>query len=84
MAISKAAVNWVIKPLSRLPYGLLYFLSDILYYFIRYVTGYRKKVVQDNMRKCFPEKTETELKKTMNEFYRHFCDLVVETLKVGE
>ena len=41
-----------------------------------------KKVVMENLRKVFPEKEEVELKKIQKEFYRHFCDLVFESLKI--
>ncbi len=45
------------------------------------IFGYRKKVVVDNIRRSFPEKTEKEQKDICKKFYRHFCDLVVESLK---
>ena len=35
----------------------------------------------ENLRKSFPEKGEEELKLIRKKFYRHFCDLVVESLK---
>lgn len=48
---------------------------------IYYVVGYRKKVVLQNLRNSFPEKSEKECIEINKKFYRHFCDLVVESLK---
>lgn len=71
----------VIIPISLLPFPVLYVISDFLYFLIYYVVGYRKKVVFTNIRNSFPEKTEWECIVISKLFYRHFCDLVVESLK---
>ena len=42
---------------------------------------YRKKVVLDNLKLAFPEKTDAEREKIAKDFYRHFCDLFIESLK---
>lgn len=67
--------------ISRLPLKVLYFFSDILYVLIFHIAGYRKKVVYENLRKSFPEKTEKELKKIRKKFYKNFSDYLVETAK---
>lgn len=71
----------VIIPISLLPFPLLYALSDGLYILFYYMFGYRKKVVLQNIRNSFPDKTEKEHIEICKKFYRHFCDLVVESLK---
>lgn len=71
----------IILPISLLPYPLLYAFSDFLFVIIYYLAGYRKKVVYQNIRNSFPEKSEQECKEIMKKFYRHFCDLIVESLK---
>ena len=43
--------------------------------------GYRKKVVFQNLRNSFPEKSEKEIKLIGKLFYRYLCDLILETLK---
>ena len=68
--------------LSLLPFCILYILSDILFLLVFYVTKYRRKVVYNNMRNSFPDKTEKEVRKIEKEFYRHFCDYIVETIKL--
>ena len=67
---------------SLLPFWLMYGISDIMYFLIYYVVGYRKKTVFDNLRKSFPDKDEKEIKQIGKRFFRHLCDLMVETVKL--
>ncbi len=66
---------------SRLPLGILYLFSDVLYLIARYVARYRKKVIDDNLLHAFPEKTAEERKAIRNKFYRNFTDSIAETIK---
>ena len=67
--------------LSLLPFPLLYFLSDILYLILYYLVGYRKKIVQKNLKRSFPQKTERELITIRKNYYAYLCDLFLETFK---
>jgi len=78
---SKIAYYIFILPISILPYFLLYALSDFVYFVMFFLVGYRKKVVFQNIKNSFPEKTEKEHKQIMRKFYRHLCDLILESLK---
>ena len=71
----------VLKPLSFMPLGLLFFFSNITYFLTYYVVGYRKKVVRENLKKAFPEKTKAELKQIEKGFYKHFTDFIFESIK---
>ncbi len=71
----------VIIPISLLPFPLLYGLSDFLFVLFYYVFGYRKKVILGNIQRSFPDKTAKEQGEISKKFYRHFCDLIVESLK---
>jgi Kdo2-lipid IVA lauroyltransferase/acyltransferase len=73
---------FLLKQLALLPFNFLYFCSDVLYYLIYYIIGYRKKVVMDNLKNSFPEKTNLEIKGLAKRFYRHFCDLTIEIIKL--
>jgi KDO2-lipid IV(A) lauroyltransferase len=64
--------------LSILPKSVLYFISDILFLIIYYLTGYRKRVVYENLINSFPDKSEKEIKQITKKYYRHLCDLVLE------
>lgn len=67
--------------IAWLPFPVLYVLSDGLFVLLFHVFGYRKEVVRTNLRNSFPEKSEAELRTIERDFYRWFCDLVLETLK---
>ena len=67
--------------LSRLPMRILYVISDFFYVLFYYVIGYRKKVVFNNIKLAFPEKSEQELTKISKKFFKHFTDLVFESVK---
>nr|WP_319397300.1 lysophospholipid acyltransferase family protein [uncultured Carboxylicivirga sp.] len=66
---------------SLLPMRVMYVFADLYYILIRLV-GYRRKVIDENLKYSFPEKTDKERKVIRNRFYRHFCDLFMETTKL--
>ena len=68
--------------LSLLPFWVLYILSDGLYYVIYYILKYRRKVVEENLRNAFPQKTTEELEAIGKKYFRYLADLVVETIKL--
>ena len=59
-----------------------YFFSDIFYFFIYHVAGYRRTIVRRNLTSAFPEKPEAEILRIEHEFYHWFCDYLVETIKL--
>jgi Kdo2-lipid IVA lauroyltransferase/acyltransferase len=67
--------------LSLLPFPLLYLLSDLVFLLLYSVIGYRKKVVLQNLRNAFPDKSEKEIRKIAWDFYRNLCDLFLEMFK---
>ncbi len=71
------AINWLI---TLLPLDVLYLSSDVLYLFLS--RFYRRRIVEENLRNSFPEKTPEELLEIEKKFYRHLADLFVETLKL--
>ncbi|EJF08091.1 lauroyl/myristoyl acyltransferase [Pontibacter sp. BAB1700] len=73
----------MLKGLSLLPLPMLYLLADFLFVLVYYVVGYRKKVVLQNLRNSFPEKSEQEIQGIARAFYRQFPDLIVEILKLA-
>ncbi len=72
----------LLKPLSLLPLPLLYRCSTILFYLVYYVIPYRKKVVLSNLKNSFPEKDQREIEVLVKLFYRHFCDLIIESIRL--
>jgi KDO2-lipid IV(A) lauroyltransferase len=43
--------------------------------------GYRRKVVQENLRNSFPEKTEHERSQIEKKYFKYMADLMIETIK---
>jgi Kdo2-lipid IVA lauroyltransferase/acyltransferase len=81
----KAIVFYIGLPfiylLSALPFPVFYLVSDFFFFLLYYVIGYRKKVVYENLKNSFPEKSHQELKKIERKFFRYLCDLFLETFK---
>ncbi|MAD97160.1 MAG: lipid A biosynthesis acyltransferase [Flavobacteriaceae bacterium] len=69
---------WMI---SRLPMRVLYIVSDFFFFLIFYVFNYRKKVVMQNLTLAFPEKDEKEKRGIMKAFFKHFIDIMIESVK---
>ncbi|WP_406683638.1 lysophospholipid acyltransferase family protein [Seonamhaeicola sp. MEBiC1930] len=67
--------------ISKLPFRLLYLISDGLFILMYYFIGYRKEVVTSNLRLVFPQIPENELKAIRKKFYRHLCDMFLEMAK---
>ena len=67
---------------SLLPLRILYIISDLVYFLLFYVLGYRKKVAMSNLLQAFPEKTGEERKKIAKKFYRNFTDNFIEVIKL--
>lgn len=71
----------ILKLIALLPFTLLYALSDFLRLNMYFIFRYRKKVIIQNLRNAFPEKTGKEIKKITWEFYKNFADLLIESIK---
>lgn len=68
--------------IALIPFWLLYPISTFFYGTAYYIVGYRKLVVLENLRRSFPEKTEKEIQEISKQFYRHFCDVIFESIKL--
>lgn len=82
IVINRIFYYGLILPLSLLPFPILYALSDLLCILMYHVVGYRKKVVMQNLKNSFPEKSKKERVAIAKNFYRHFCDVTLESLKM--
>lgn len=86
----KAILYYCLYPflylIALLPFRVLYVLSDGLQHVLR-ISGYRKKVILQNLTRSFPEKTEVEIHQLYQAYNRYLCDLILEvlkTLRMGE
>ncbi len=68
------------KVIGFLPLWFLYPIGDLLSVVARFI--YRRKVVIENLKTVFPEKSDVELKQIRHQFYRNFMNIVVEVVKM--
>jgi KDO2-lipid IV(A) lauroyltransferase len=85
-----APYAWYYRPLhglllalAHLPLAVLYVLARGIYLLLAYVVRYRWRVVLDNLRNSFPEKSEAEVRQIGRRFYWHFAQVMVEILKLA-
>lgn len=71
----------ILYVISLLPLKILYGISDVVYFVLNYLIGYRRKVIFNNLKNSFPEKSDKEIKAIQKQFYKNFADYMVETLK---
>ncbi|SDG57151.1 lysophospholipid acyltransferase family protein [Psychroflexus sediminis] len=69
---------WLI---SKLPFQLIYLLSDLVYVLVYNLFAYRKKVVMDNLKLAFPDYSKSEHEAIAKKFYKHLCDMIFESIK---
>ncbi len=67
--------------LSILPMRVLYLLSNVIYFFVYYIFGYRRKIVRNNLILAFPDKSAKERLWIEKESYSHFVDIFMEMIK---
>ncbi len=69
------------------PLKFLYVVSDFTYFIIFYIIRYRREVVFENLENSFPEKSPAGIRAVAKGYYRHLCDLIVESIyqrRMGE
>ncbi|WP_321368528.1 lysophospholipid acyltransferase family protein [uncultured Draconibacterium sp.] len=78
--------KWVVvvllKTIALLPFGCLYFLSEVCYILIKGIIKYRSEVIKANLKHAFPDKNDKEILHLRNKFYRYFCDVSLESIKL--
>jgi len=75
-------LHFLFSSLARLPWGALYALSSGLFFVLYYLVRYRRALVFRNLTNAFPEKSRGEIQEISKQFYRNFCDQIVETIKL--
>lgn len=66
--------------LTKLPDWIKFLVSDFFYIILHYIVGYRKKVVKNNLKNAFPDKSKRELQIIKKKYYHHLCDTIIETI----
>ncbi|MFV5693107.1 lysophospholipid acyltransferase family protein [Flavobacterium sp. LT1R49] len=69
---------WIV---SILPFRIFYWLSDVVYFLVYYIIGYRKKVVRANLAMALPHLNDQERLVIEKKSYQHLCDMFMEMIK---
>jgi len=70
------------KLVSRLPFWLLYIISDMMAFFAEHILQYRKAVILKNLQNSFPDKSKKELQKIKSRYYKNLTDVALESFKL--
>lgn len=81
--LGKYPLKAILLLFGALPLKLQYFNARLLSWLMSSVVRYRRDDVMVNLARSFPEKKYKELISIRKGFYRHFADLLVETLWFG-
>ncbi|AEA45354.1 lysophospholipid acyltransferase family protein [Fluviicola taffensis] len=79
--MSRVAYYLFVYPLSKLPLWFTYRFSDFFFLLLITVFPYRKKVIEGNISRSFPNLSIQEQKRIKRSFYRHFADMLLEGVK---
>ena len=71
-------ILWLI---SILPFRILYFFSDFIYFIVYNIIGYRKKTVRANLALALPKLSTDERLVIEKKFFHHMCDMFLEMIK---
>jgi KDO2-lipid IV(A) lauroyltransferase len=66
---------------ALIPFFLLYQISNVFYWLLYHVFGYRKKIILKNLTECFPTKSEKEIKALLPSVYKNITDNILEGIK---
>ena len=67
-----------------LPYWFKYYVvENLLFFILYYCLRYRMKVVNENLRNSFPEKSVGELAVIRRNFYRTLAEIFVDTVNMA-
>lgn len=81
ITIRKWLLHGGIWLMSMMPWCIIRLYVYPLSWFLRHVLAYRRKVVCDNLKGCFPEKSQTELNRLERDYYRYLVRLFLSTPK---
>jgi len=71
----------VVLKVQLMPFWFMYKVSDFLAFILKDLVKYRRKIVYENLKCCFPEKTEEERKAILDAFYVNLSDVILEAIK---
>ena len=78
-------VLWALcRGFAALPYWFRYYVvENIVFFVLYYCLRYRMRVVKENLRNSFPEKSRLELLRIRRRFYRTLSEIFVDTVSLA-
>lgn len=73
---------FLLNGISRLSWNTLYRIANGIRSIVFGLFKYRRQVIEDNLRRSFPERSETERKAIARAFHQNLSDIMVEALKM--
>ncbi len=67
--------------LAGMPLRILYLISCVAYPIVYSILRYRRRLVRENLKCSFPEKSEKEIICIEKAFYHNLCDIFIEAFK---
>ncbi len=59
----------ILGGIARLPFRVLYAISDLIFIILYYIVHYRRRVAYENIRASFPEKSDKECHDICRRFF---------------
>jgi KDO2-lipid IV(A) lauroyltransferase len=73
---------WV-RIVAALPWNVLYAIASVLAFVARHVVRFKVSIVRDNLKRCFPQRSKSEINALVSAFYRQLAQVAVEFLKMA-
>lgn len=67
---------------SHLPLRVLYAFGSLISFILCHVVHYRREVIRNNLAIAYPEKSIEERRRIERCFYSHFCDILMDSVKL--
>lgn len=78
---ARLAYYLFVLPVSYLPLPVIYGFTDFFFLLLITIIPYRRKVIDANLQRSFPDLSNTEVKRLRRKFYKHFTDILAEGIK---
>ena len=79
--ISLIPIIILFRIIAILPFSILYYVSKLIYFFLFWIIGYRRHVVNMNLNYALPYMPNEKFTPIAKNFYRHLSELLVEIIK---
>src|SRR6202140_5108621 len=73
-----------LRALARLPFGVLYALTALIVWLLRHGLRFRVAVARDNLRRCFPDRSEADIEALLGDYYRQLAQVAAEFIKMAD